>query len=330
MHPAARCLVPGGGRGPACLHPPTLQASSFPGATRVRSPDPTCAVPSRADSILAGPVHPGGQRRRRACTAGEGGREDPRTSAHGAAVSREAVQQSRWQSVDHRTGHRRRAQATPGLRAAAVSRVRQSSVSRETERRPRWESDRGTVRALDPSNRCSGPRSRFARSAGQVLVAEAATAHAMRDRPPKMSHDHMDTRRFRRRTTRTGGSSRYKAIRAQAVPVRVETRRFSAPRRAGSWHRPADGHAVAARGDDHGRRLGVPNSSSEVVGRHDDDRPATRRGHFPAWVPGHWEGHLIAGELNRSAICTLVDRAARFRIPLHLRGQHTARSSPTP
>jgi len=40
---------------------------------------------------------------------------------------------------------------------------------------------------------------------------------------------------------------------------------------------------------------------------------------------GHWEGDLITGAGNRSAIGTLVDRASRFTILLHLPGRrHTA------
>jgi IS30 family transposase len=42
-------------------------------------------------------------------------------------------------------------------------------------------------------------------------------------------------------------------------------------------------------------------------------------------VAGHWEGDLITGAGNRSAIGTLVDRASRFTILLHLPGRrHTA------
>ena len=39
---------------------------------------------------------------------------------------------------------------------------------------------------------------------------------------------------------------------------------------------------------------------------------------------GQWEGDLITGASNRSAIGTLVDRASRYTILLHLPGRHTA------
>ena len=66
-----------------------------------------------------------------------------------------------------------------------------------------------------------------------------------------------------------------------------------------------------------GERRPNPITAMTMIGQ----RPA---GAAARSEPGHWEGDLITGASNRSAIGTLVDRASRFTILLHLPGRHTA------
>ncbi len=97
--------------------------------------------------------------------------------------------------------------------------------------------------------------------------------------------------------------SPYRVIGRQAANVLRTGRPYRRPRIRGDQRRP---------------RFVVPITMIDERPPEADDRS----------VPGHWEGDLIVGAFNRSAIGTLVERVTRFTILVHLAGESRSDTLP--
>jgi transposase, IS30 family len=116
-----------------------------------------------------------------------------------------------------------------------------------------------------------------------------------------LARDHPDDRR-----KRVSHETIYQSLYVQTRgSLRADLHKSLSTKRAARKHRGSD------------NRRGVFSSGEEFT---ISDRPPEVADRA---VPGHWEGDLIVGP-NNSAIGTLVERATRFTILLHLPGDHTA------
>ena len=215
----------------------------------------------------------------------------------------------RYLSEDERVRIADLRRAGLGVRAIAEKLERSAStVSRELRRNQ--DPDGGQYRPFTAQRLAAGRRARPGRG---KLLAGAVLRQFVAERLEKRWSPEQICQALRREFPDDSGRHLVHETIYQAVyrpelggPHRDLPRVLRTGRRRRRPHRRSDA-----------RRPGALTGMT-MIGQRPDEAAARA-------LPGHWEGDLITGACNRSAIGTLVDRASRFTILVHLPGRrHTA------